>query len=75
MPKERRKRYTPEGLVCKLRDADEMQGTGRDQAAFLRVIEVNEAMPVRSPFRITCLRTNLRLLHVYYAACPTFQNS
>ncbi len=39
----KRKRHTPEQIVKKLRDADEMLDAGEELATILQTIEVSEA--------------------------------
>ena len=41
--KRRRKRHTPEQIVRKLRDADAMLNSGKDEAAVLQALEVSES--------------------------------
>ena len=41
--KKRGKRHSPEQIVKKLRDADEMLNSGKDMAAVLQSLEVSEA--------------------------------
>jgi len=43
MTKPRRKRYTPEQIVRKLRDADAMLNAGKELAVVLQTLEVSEA--------------------------------
>ena len=47
MTTKRRKRHTPEQVVRKLRDADAMLNSGKDQAAVLQALEVSEATYLR----------------------------
>jgi len=43
MTTRRRKRHTPEQIVRKLRDADAMLNSGKDEAAVLQSLEVSQA--------------------------------
>ena len=47
MSKKGKKRHTPEQVVRKLRDADAMLNSGKDQAAVLQALEVSEATYLR----------------------------
>jgi putative transposase len=47
MTTRRRKRYNPEQVVRKLRDADAMLNSGRDLAAVLQALEVSESTYAR----------------------------
>jgi hypothetical protein len=47
MTTKRRKRHTPEQIVRKLRDADAMLNSGKDQAAVLQSLEISEATLLR----------------------------
>ncbi len=40
----KRRRHTPEQIVCKLREADRLLGEGKDIAEVLRYLEVSEPM-------------------------------
>lgn len=42
MATRRRKRHTPEQIVRKLRDADAMLNSGKDEAAVLQALEVSQ---------------------------------
>jgi transposase-like protein len=43
MTTRRRKRHTPEQIVRKLRDADAMLNSGKDEAAVLQALEISES--------------------------------
>ena len=43
MTAKRRKRHTPEQIVRKLRDADAMLNSGKDEAAVLQALEISES--------------------------------
>jgi len=43
MTRRRRKRHTPEQIVRKLRDADAMLNSGKDEAAVLQALEVSQS--------------------------------
>jgi len=43
MTTRRRKRHTPEQVVRKLRDADAMLNSGKDEAAVLQTLEVSQS--------------------------------
>lgn len=47
MTTRRRKKHRPEEIVAKLRDADAMLSAGKDMAAVLQSLEVNEATLTR----------------------------
>ena len=47
MSTRRRRRHTPEQNVRKLRDADAMLNSGKDEAAVLQALEVSEATYLR----------------------------
>jgi len=47
MTTKRRKRHSPEQIVKKLRDADAMLNSGKDEAAVLQALEVSEATYLR----------------------------
>ena len=47
MSTRRRRRHTPEQIVRKLRDADTMLNSGKDEAAVLQALEVSEATYLR----------------------------
>lgn len=47
MSTRRRRRHTPEQIVRKLRDADAMLNSGKDEAAVLQALEVSEATYLR----------------------------
>ncbi len=43
MSKQRRRRHTPEQIVAKFRDAGAMLNAGKDIAAVLQSLEINES--------------------------------
>lgn len=43
MSTKRRKRHTPEQIVKKLRDADAMLNSGKDESAVLQSLEISQA--------------------------------
>ena len=43
MSTRRRRRHTPEQIVRKLRDADAMLNSGKDEAAVLQALEVTQS--------------------------------
>lgn len=47
MTTRRRRRHTPEQIVRKLRDADAMLNSGKDEAAVLQALEVSESTYLR----------------------------
>jgi transposase-like protein len=47
MTAKRRKRHSPEQIVKKLRDADAMLSSGKDEAAVLQALEVSESTYLR----------------------------
>ena len=47
MTTRRRRRHKPEQIVRKLRDADAMLNSGKDEAAVLQALEVSEATYLR----------------------------
>jgi hypothetical protein len=47
MTTKRRKRHSPDQIVCKLRDADAMLNSGKDLAVVLQALEVSEATYTR----------------------------
>ena len=47
MTTKRRKRHSPEQIVRKLRDADAMLNSGKDEAAVLQALEISAATYLR----------------------------